>query len=263
MQIDRLAVHLEGMVTARSLPAAPREIVMPPDDDPPDAQIEHLGDAEGQSFMIEYIDAGGHVSSRRISVYGIARGRAGVPLLTAKCHERNATRQFRVDRIRCCIDYSGEVHDDVATFLADNFGMARELAVRKAALDANARWRDIVDLVRDDAILLAAMSQSDGSIHAGEIDEATRYLAEIVERTGIMLTEWECNGLAAHIRRLRPNRAAIERALEQIARHDASRVQKLLRAAVAVLDADGRRHPAELELLDAICIELTGVGIAA
>jgi predicted DNA-binding transcriptional regulator YafY len=262
MGINQLSVALEAHVLSRPMPAAPRPINITEVDEPELPTVESIGVAEGQSFMIEYVDSAGRPSSRRITVYGIDLGRGGIPLLTARCHERKATRQFRVDRIRCCIDFSGEVHDDVAGFLEENFGMALHVARRQPSSESKDRWRDVLALIRDDAVLLAAMSQSDGSIHNAEVAAASAYLMKVAESaTGTMLSDQEGEAIASHFRRLRPTGDAINRALEGISRQPAEKVRKLLLAAVSVLDADGQRHPAELELLNAICLDLTGVGI--
>lgn len=262
MGINDFVAAMAAVVSSRPLPAPPRPVILVDDDDAEDQVVRSLGTAEGQSFMIEYVDSAGRPSTRRITVFGIEVGRGGVPLLNARCHERNAQRQFRVDRIRCCIDYSGEVHDDVAAFLVDSFGMDASLAQRRADADADARWRDMLDLVRDDAVVLAAMSQSDGLMHRSEVAAIVRHLVAIVERSGVLTDEADAERFVAHVGRLRPTRAAIARALDGVARQDAGHVERLLRAAVSVLDADGRRHPAEMTLLDGISRELTGVGLA-
>jgi len=36
---------------------------------------------------------------------------------------------------------------------------------------------------------------------------------------------------------------------------------RFLRDVISVMDADGRRHPLELELLNLLALELTGVGL--
>lgn len=261
MDFQRFSTELEAHVLNRALPPAPHPVRLVEDDEPDVAVVDIVGYADGQSFMIEYVDSRGRPSSRRITVYSLDIGRGGVPLLTARCHERKATRQFRVDRIRCCIDYSGEVFDDVPTFLEQTFGMSVALASRRGADDAETRWRDILDLIRDDAILLAAMSQSDGAIHPAEIEAATAYLMGVAEADGAMLSPEEGQLVAAHFKRLRPTGEAIRRALEAQVSRPARRIRTLLMAAVRVLDADGQRHPAELELLNDLCRELTGVEI--
>lgn len=263
MGINDFVTAMEAVVSSRPLPAPPRPVRLADADDAEEVAVRALGVAEGQSFMIEYVDSAGRPSTRRITVFGIVVGRGGIPLLNARCHERNALRQFRVDRIRCCIDYSGEVHDDVAAFLVDSFGMDADIAHRRAGEDADARWRDIIDLVRDDAVVLAAMSQSDGLMHRSEVLTIVRHLVALVERHGVLTDESDAERITTHVGRLRPTGAAIARALDGLGRQDASHVQRVLRAALAVLDADGRRHPAEIALLDGISRELTGVGVVS
>lgn len=262
MDFNRFSTELDARVLNRGVPPAPQPIRLIDDDDPAVSVVEIVGYADGQSFMIEYVDSRGRPSSRRITVYSLDIGRGGVPLLTARCHERKATRQFRIDRIRCCIDYSGEVFDDVPGFLEETFGMSVSLANRRGTDDVETRWRDILDLIRDDAILLAAMSQSDGAIHPAEVDAATAYLMGVAEAEGSMLTAEEERRVASHFRRLRPTGEAIRRALETQVSRPVGRIKKLLMAAVRVLDADGRRHPAEMEMLSDLCRELTGAEIS-
>src|SRR5690606_19646165 len=116
MEFRTLASSLAGLVDSRPLGPPPVAPSLPNEDvDEPGKQS--LGFAEGQSFAIEYVDAAGRPSSRRITVYDIQMTSSGVPCLYARCHERGAMRSFRVDRIKYCIDYDGEVFDDVPAFL--------------------------------------------------------------------------------------------------------------------------------------------------
>lgn len=257
--LDQFEAFLFDRSHAREISAPPIPVVLPAADDA-DMEGEYLGNAEGQSFMIDYVDSGGRASRRRITVYGLALGNSGIPMLTAKCHERRATRTFRVDRIRCCIDFGGEVHEDVASFLQDNFGMSATLAARRQD-PALAGWQSVLDLVRDDAVILAAMSRSDGHVHVAEVDVAVRHLVAIVERRDDILSDADIARLSSHFARLHPTDDAIRRAVSRITAHGADHVQRLLRAVVALLDADGLRHSAEMRFLDTLCIEVTGVGI--
>jgi hypothetical protein len=128
---EQLIAAFSSRVDARPLSLPLREIVIPIDDDPVEVEVDVLEYADGQCFMIEYVDSKGRGSSRRITVYSIQGGRSGIPSLFARCHERQSTRQFRVDRIKCCIDYNGEIHNDVPRFLMENFGMAISSAKAK------------------------------------------------------------------------------------------------------------------------------------
>ena len=60
---------------------------------------------------------------------------------------------------------------------------------------------------------------------------------------------------------LRPNRQAIDRALDAISKPDLKAVQRLLSAAIEVMDADGQRHTLEVELINRFASELIGVAV--
>lgn len=239
----------------RPLPSAPVAVELSADDDAAEPVAESLGYAEGQSFMIEYEDSRGRRSSRRITVYHLEVGRGGVPSLFAKCHERQAMRQFRVDRIRTCIDYSGEVHEDVAAFLLENFGMTQSYAKRS---ESGERWRGILARSRHPATLLCAMSHADGHVAEVETQTIVAFLARECEREDIYLETAEEQALARYVHRLRPTEDSIDRALNHVAEQDPRSVQRLLLAIVDVMDADGKRHPAERRMLNDLSIEITG-----
>ncbi|WP_442582708.1 WYL domain-containing protein [Mesorhizobium sp. ASY16-5R] len=255
--VDLLVRHVE----AQGIPEAPVVVALPDNDDPIDTEAKFLGYAEGQSFAIEYIDSSGNNSSRRITVYNIIAGRGGAPSLFARCHERRQMRQFRVDRIQCCVDYNGEVHEDVPRFLFENFGMS--LSTGRIIVDKHAdkRWAEILASVRDEVVVLAALSHSDGSVVTSETTAAARYQARKIEAAGILLSDQEIASLGSHVRRVRPTVEAIERALASMLNLEVVALQKFLNAAIQVIDADGKRHPEEMALLDRICIDLTGTSI--
>lgn len=257
MSIAVLARTLADEVDSRPLPVSPVPIILVEDDEPASSKSQKLGFAEGQSFVIEYTNAAGRSSTRRITVYSLLSGAGGVPSLVARCHERKAQRQFRIDRIKCFIDYDGEVFGDVPAFLAENFGMHVDLASRRQD-DDGARWMGILDAVRHDSVLLAALARSDGRTVAAEVDEATDYLSRMAERQGLMLSEAEILSIYRYANRLRPTEDAILRALEHVSVLGKGHVERLLVAAARVIDADGQRHPSEIALLNAIAEDLTG-----
>jgi hypothetical protein len=261
MGMEFLVSSITALVEERPLPAPPKPISIPDEDDAIEGNTDPIGYAEGQSFMIEYVDSKGRVSMRRISVYDIVGGTAGIPCLLARCHEKRATRQFRVDRIRCCIDYDGEVHEDVALFLTTTFGMPISVASAKEDDENTNRWRAIVDAIRADAVLLSALSRADGRVKSVETIEAVGHLAALAERQDIFVLEREVASIEAYVKRLRPNADAISRALEALTGSDFNHVRRLLMAAKRVIEADGILHAAEIALINDIARELTGVDL--
>lgn len=252
--------ELARRVEARPIPTAHRPAVIPDVDDP-DHDGDILGYAEGQTFMIEYVDSKGQPSARRITVFDIISGAAGVPFLRARCHERKATRQFRIDRITCCIDYSGEIYDDVPAFLSENFGIAASLASARADDQISEEWDSVISTIRADATLLSAMAKADGEFSESELLIIVDHLAGRVEKRVKFLSPREIKALSAYVRRLRPSVEAISRAVNSITDEGPRRIEQVLRAKVDVMDADGHRHEEEIIFLNRIANEFIGVSI--
>lgn len=105
--------------------ALPGRISVPvddPHDTLPAAHPRAHDRAEGQSFAIDYVDHAGHPSHRRISVWAVERNPDGIPILLARCHERQAARAFRVDRITGVTDFDGTRREPLVRFFFETFG---------------------------------------------------------------------------------------------------------------------------------------------
>lgn len=261
MSLEALARTMSEEVLHRPIPMAPIEIVLDEFDDPTQDAADHLGHAEGQSFLIEYRDSAGRRSARRITVWGIVAGANGVPSLIARCHERQAQRQFRIDRIVSVVDYDGEVFEDVPAFLVENFGMSHLLAGRRGddAMGRDRVWSDVLEAIRHDAVILSALARSDGKAVAVEVDAAADHLSQLAERNGAMLDEAQILAIYRYANRLRPTEEAIVRALRFLQQQSPQHVKRLLIASAAIIDADGLRHPNEIALLNAVAEDLLGV----
>jgi uncharacterized tellurite resistance protein B-like protein len=251
------------LVDSRPLPTSPVSTRYHEDDDDLEPNVSSgLGDAEGQSFIIEYLDSRGRESRRPITVLELVLGKGDVPCLFARCHLRQKVRQFRVDRIKACIDYDGEIFDDVAQYLADSFGMSVAVASRRPDIGTDQRWKEIVEIVRAEAVLLAALSQCDGKQHEAETEAAVVYLAGVVERAGTFLSDDEISKIGAFVTRLRPTVGAIDRALVSLSTLSPERIRRFLMSAAAVIKADGRLHIQETALLNDMAEQLIGTRIS-
>lgn len=257
--LEDIALSLSSLVESRPLPPPPRPVVIPASDDETSNEGE-AGFAEGQSFMIDYVDSAGRPSRRRITAHKIGVSSSGIPCITAQCHERNALRTFRVDRIVCCIDYDGVVHDDVPKFLADNFGTAFAVATRRPPPDVE-RSEKILNTVWADSVFLAAMMRADQRVRAIEMETAADYLAQAVERSGLMLTPEEIARLGQRLKRQRPSIQTIMRAIAAMQEYGPERIKRTLIAAARVMECDGERHPREAALLNALAVELLGISL--
>lgn len=246
---------LTGMVERKPFPSITASISVPPEDDEVSA-ADPLGYAEGQSFIIEYLDTKGRVSVRRITVWSIEAGAGGMPCLYAKCHERQAMRQFRVDRIRSCADYDGEVRDDVMEFLAESFGAAIAGATETAR--TSEAWFARLDQIRADAVLLACVSLADGSRHEMETEVIADHVSRIVEASGEMMTAGEISALVRYVRRLRPQPRAIAAAIDEMRTRSLRQQRQFFDACRSVMDADGVRKASEADMIQSLVWEITG-----
>lgn len=262
IRIAGFAAQASLRMERRAVPPPPRPVVLVADDedDMPTGE-DRLGYAEGQSFMIEYESSSGELTSRRITVFGIRQGASGVAVLHAKCHERNAQRMFRVDRILSCIDYDGEVHDDVPAFMSMTFGMHPSAFDEIDQRDFRRRWERLRVLVRPQAVLFAALSRSDGLMRPDEVGIAMDHCCHMAMRAELEPEEDELAALSRYITRQRPGEDAILSALEALANRDTRDITRFLASAVELIDIDGMRHPGETAMLNDLSSILIGLKV--
>ncbi|CTQ54170.1 hypothetical protein LP7551_02702 [Roseibium album] len=259
-----LAIHQRN--SAAPLPAAPRAVSVGTDDEIVEVGTD-FGEAEGQSFMIEYVAASGECTSRRITVWGIQENTDGTPLLVARCHERNAQRTFQVDRIKCCIDYDGEVHANVPDFLNETFGLAigappnNEPETASPKQPAMSDWDQARAYLRPHAEILAALSLSDGTMSRAEVDVAVCHCNHIAGSGGFF-TAADQDKLMAYIKRLRPTEKTLQKSVESLSGARPHEITDLLISAVELIDIDGTRDLAEVELVNQLSQELAKIDMA-
>lgn len=257
-----------GKIESRGEPPIPvdRGILLPDEDASGevtggDAQPDNddLGYAEGQSFMIEYVDSKGAGSRRRITVWGIKQGALGVPVLVAKCHERNATRSFRIDRIKAIIDYDGEVFEPPAQFLAETFGMSLGSAQKTIANTKQNRWDQIRKCVSVPARLLATLSLADGYMDPSEIKVIINYCVKQCSKNGFDLDSLEIDQLRNYVKRLRPDEATINSCLDHLHKTGIDEINGFLLACVDLVKADGVINEDEISTLNSVSKDLVGL----
>jgi len=235
-----------------------------PADDPHDEIAEHDAEhdpAEGQSFAIDYEDHAGNFSHRRISVWAIQRNGEGIPILIAKCHERQATRAFRVDRIKAVTDLDGSTREPLSRFFFETFGFTwpADAILVPEAEPAAARWdRARTIIARSGVVLLLALAAVDGERSAAEMEEIRYFCERACAGSGLDLSGAERERLAAHLARLRPTAESVDRALDTLLESAPEAIAAVLKAGLRVVGADGVLKADEAELLDQFCQILTG-----
>ncbi|MFG1359657.1 WYL domain-containing protein [Xanthobacter pseudotagetidis] len=233
-----------------------------PHDELPGGPVEQKRDAaDGQSFAIDYVDHAGHPSHRRISVWAVERNPEGVPILIAKCHERQATRAFRVDRITGVTDLDGARREPLARFFFETFGFVWPKEAIHVTLGdpEEARFERIRTIVRQAGLpLLAALSLADKEMNAAEVEEMSYFCDRACAEKGVDLSGAERERLSGYIARMRPTEQTVEAAIDTLMESGHDAISALLRAGLKVVSADGTLNVEEADMLDAFCFALTG-----
>lgn len=190
----------------------------------------------GATFAIEYADAAGNRSRRRITALQFKNGS-----LMARCHERKALRTFRLDRITCVIDRSGVIYDTAEFFNLIDFPL---------------------DLFQGDFIygpglqMLTAVAFADGWMCQDEAETILQYCAHLCDNHGITIDGRLEQQMMKHIADQYPACAAVDASLSRLRDMSPADHRLLLRYAVNVMNADSIQHPAEFAMIQAIKAEL-------
>lgn len=125
-------------------------------------------------LRLKYVDGKGQRTTREVSVrqYGEFGGAA---LIIADCHLRNATRTFRTDRVKSCIDLdTGEVVADLHRWLNARWEASPDRAIEKVVSDY---W----DLMK----VLYYVAKADGRLMKAERQVLHRAVSELSGRTDL------------------------------------------------------------------------------
>lgn len=227
---------------------------------------------------MEYRDAQGEVSERRVTLLMMS-GSAETPVyLDGRCHLRNARRKFRFDRILSLRGLPGLGPDaspqDVLMALADlSLGAhaqrpppyetgrkARpprpEAPTPKAPSRARAPDAPAFNATRNryrpELRLLAFLAKADGEMHPGEIaaiDAFAQGLASEIDAPD--WTQADTAALTAYLQRLKFSAETERLCLDQLRHWHPDMSRRFARVAALLMEADGRIDPAERAMLEA------------
>lgn len=227
----------------------------------------------GMAIAIDYQDSRGRLSRRRITMRQIFTDGSRT-YLQAFCHERQAPRSFRFDRIVEVIDVDGVCHEP-RSFFIDELGLAipepaaAEAPVRPAARipspptdpGPDIRFTDRPGMAhrraaRDGLRVLVALARSDGLMHEDEIEVILSYIAERSDLAGIAMNEADRAALIPYLRRQYPSDSVLSDCLRSLNAASRAEQRLLVRHAIQLANADGVQDPAEFALLMEIQQEL-------
>ncbi|MBR0642929.1 WYL domain-containing protein [Plastoroseomonas hellenica] len=224
-------------------------------------------DVYGLTFIVDYQDARGACSRRRIMLRSIA-ARDGDFYLRALCFERNALRTFRLDRVLRIIDTDGEIHEDPAAFFRDELRLKMDVPppVAQPPVEARMMPSDIRAptisepklekpgvaqrrVARDGLRVLVALARSDSTLHEAEVEVVLDYVAAVCTTVGVPFETEDRSALGPYIRRQRPGMDVLVECLTRLDSERAETQALLLDYAERVIHADGELHDSEDALL--------------
>ncbi|WOI52472.1 TerB family tellurite resistance protein [Parvularcula sp. LCG005] len=233
------------------------------------------GDLWGTTFAIEYKCAKKLISTRRVSMRHFILTHGKSLCLSAYCHERNALRHFRFDRIISVIDDDGEVYDPIV-FFRDELHCPISHYIDKACVVKSTRPVESVAsapiqktgekpnheerkpgvahraVCRDGLRILVGIARSDGDYCQSELDAILAYVESESEIAGLLTNESDRSYLSGYLKRQRPDAAVLDKCIEKLSVAPIADQVRFLTSAKAVVLADGQIHPAEIEILDQI-----------
>jgi Predicted transcriptional regulator len=244
-------IHLPPGDCAEAQMVAPE-----PEADDPDLEAE-LGFAQNQTFVIAYESSDGRESVRRITVRNLSLNGENVPVLNAWCHERQALRAFRIDRVHAVVTQDGEVVEPPARFFVETFGMAPGLAACTLAKPQS--LTRIRPLFTHHMMVLAHLGRIDGSFCLDEQGIVLEHCLKLAQDGGKAATGSEERALRRYLKTLKPKKMFLRRAMAGLEKDSAARIIALLTTADQVINADGIRHPSEQSFFGLLQRDLTGV----
>lgn len=208
-------------------------------DDPTGMQIrledvEDLDPISGQSFGIEYIDSQGEDSMRWITAYSFK----GYPPknLQAHCHLRGAPRAFKLENIESIYDTDGVVIEDVEGFF-------RQFSPTPTSGDSGHK---MLDIGKDGALALVALSKCDGVMRYSEIEQIVGYLEELSLTKGYRPDQEEMDACFKHVRRMRPRNSTIDTSVKRLSRQSGEDKDLFWYRAKKLVEADNVFHEEEV-----------------
>lgn len=230
LQLDRLAASFAKLRVVPPLPLGRFGKIGGRDDD-----LVTGGDRDdlaGWATFICYVNAKGERSERRISCHRL-EGYGRPELVRAYCHESRQPKSFRIDRIVELIDYrTGEVANPLEHF---------QYLLSHGLIDMEDK------VLRELAKLLVFMARCDGQFHLLEAEAIEHCLTSYVLRFGG--TENDIERVLSNCRALAPDGIDAIKSVERIVNAPESDrlVRLILDSTSAVIDADGRHAPEEVQ----------------
>lgn len=201
----------------------------------------------GAAFTIDYTDANGDQTRRRIRVIGVSNLISKPGWIEAHCYEREAQRRFRVDRISRVIDEDGVVHEPL-TYL-------EYLARRRAFIQVS---QGRLDDIANGVVVLMALGRADGRLVKKERQVIVEFVRATALRKAVPRDDEVYLVEEGDLAGFRPDFGMIENALAWIAGQSQEDQIEFLSYCRELIEADGNVTDSEASTLVAIEKEILG-----
>lgn len=217
---------------------------------------------------IDYTDVAGHKSRRRITTRSV-RCAGERSIIAAFCHERQALRHFRIDRISRVVTFDGEIFsatDFTENILGVDFWTARFAPARRARQQGGVNFSRYTSHA---VIALKAVALADDQLHAEEAEVILRYLEDeafALKRAGLIDTIPDpsvLNVIGRRIKRIRPTQTDLAAALGELRGRPVDQIDRFKRTVARLIAADGIVKLSEEQLLADLDSALTASGTTA
>ncbi len=234
------------------LPEWAVELPSPADDEPDEPELAIIDqpiELEEIFCVIDYRDANGRETRRRITMRSVAPG-PNAPILQAVCHERRAIRHFRCDRIRWIYDIDGVV-EDTETFFRETLMIDLAHSQKQVAKTAN-KVAEFREYLRPALSILILAAKSDGDFHPEEMDVICQYIeAEAASEAAASFDIGLCDldAMQRVVRSMRPHRSSLEKHIQGVLQFDEQRYERFKKYLTRLVAADRKLAPEEEEFL--------------
>ena len=185
--------------------------------------------------LIDYTDANGLSTQRTVTVRQFDKDYLG-GMFIGHCHLRNATRTFRADRVRSCIDSeTGEVISGVIGYLEKRYEDSPESSARK-----------LLETDYDTLRVLLYLGKADGQFRQAERDIYLDYCQTIA--TDSRLTRELIDPLVQNIKEL--SVTAFKQAVTRLSKQSTETQSLVLDTAERMIATQKTIHAVEQEAID-------------
>lgn len=240
---------LAALSVAPPIPSMPASLPVSEHDYPVPDQRNFLPYyLEGQMIEIDYLDANSAPTHRRVRC-GRCFTENALIYLQGFCLERQALREFRLDRVQSLIVMgTGEVFEDARLWLESSNRLDELGDDQRSQNTVRFAFRKVKSAVQ----ILMFLARYDGMLHAAETAVVDRYIDQYFRKPRARDVELKIKGCQRIARGLFPTTEELWDALGNLIEDGEQQCASVLLYIDEIIACDGTTMPAEIDLRNAI-----------